>query len=269
MPARGPPAGCHAEFVTTTLTRAQHLEGLRAAMLAFVRYAERAGLDAPVPTCPDWSVRDLVAHQGMVHRWSAASLRGERVADVDALERAGRRDPDPLEWLRDGAIELVSAIVEAPEDVRTVVFLNDAPPPREFWARRQCHETTVHAADALAAALGRYPRGDETWIDPAVAVDGIDELLTGFLTRPKSRLRTDEPLLLGVQATDTGDAWRMALSPRPAVTERVADVADCEVVVRGTVAGLYLTLWNRADDAEVEGAEDLTWWRDPSAVTWG
>ncbi|WP_425490128.1 maleylpyruvate isomerase N-terminal domain-containing protein [Nocardioides ginsengisegetis] len=23
----------------------------------------------PVPTCPDWTVRHLVAHQGMVHRW--------------------------------------------------------------------------------------------------------------------------------------------------------------------------------------------------------
>ena len=52
----------------TELLPAQHLEGLRAAMVAFVRYAERAGLDAPVPTCPGWSVRDLVAHQDTGNR---------------------------------------------------------------------------------------------------------------------------------------------------------------------------------------------------------
>ena len=32
------------------------------------RPRRRAGLDAPVPTAPGWNVRDLVAHQGMVHR---------------------------------------------------------------------------------------------------------------------------------------------------------------------------------------------------------
>ena len=268
MHERGGTWGCHCAEVTTRLTQAQHLEGLREAMLAFVRYAERAGLGAPVPTCLDWSVRDLLAHQGMVHRWAGANLRGEEPADVAALEAAGRADPDPLEWLREGAIELVSAIVQAPDDVRTVVFLNNAPPPREFWARRQCHETTMHAVDALSAALGRLPRGDETWIGADLAVDGIDELLAGFLTRAKSRLRTDEPLALGVETTDTGDAWRMQLSARPAKTTRVRDVDDCEVVVRGSAAGLYLTLWNRADDAEVDGADDLAWWRHPAAVRW-
>ena len=128
----------------------------------------------------------------MVHRWAAANLRG-RTIEIDATERAGRRAPSPVDWLRDGAIDLVAAITEAPDDVRTIVFLNDAPGPRAFWARRQCHETTIHAVDALAGALGRYPTAADTWIDPAVALDGIDELLAGFMTRNKSRLRSDEP----------------------------------------------------------------------------
>ena len=88
----------------TELPLPRHLEGLRAAMVAFVRYADRAGLDAPVPTCPDWTVRDLVAHQGMVHRWAAALVRGERRRRRRTrVEAAGRAEPDPLEWLRDGA----------------------------------------------------------------------------------------------------------------------------------------------------------------------
>jgi hypothetical protein len=39
--------------MSTDLPLAAHLEGLRAALVAFVRYADRAGLRAPVPTCPE------------------------------------------------------------------------------------------------------------------------------------------------------------------------------------------------------------------------
>ena len=78
----------------TSLTRAQHLDGLRVALQAFARHAGRAGLEADVPTCPDWTVRRLIGHQGMVHRWAAANLRGRSI-EVDATERAGRRSPEP------------------------------------------------------------------------------------------------------------------------------------------------------------------------------
>ena len=72
--------------MSTDLPLAAHLEGLRAALVAFTRYVDHAGLRAPVPTCPDWTVRNLVAHQGMVHRWAAAIVRGERL-DPDAASR--------------------------------------------------------------------------------------------------------------------------------------------------------------------------------------
>ena len=113
--------------VPTSLTIDQHLAALRDAVSAFARHAQAAGLDVPVPTCPDWTVRRLIGHQGMVHRWAAANLRGSSI-EIDATERAGRRAPSPVDWLRDGAIDLVAAITEAPDDVRTIVFLNDAPP---------------------------------------------------------------------------------------------------------------------------------------------
>ena len=247
----------------TQLSAARHLDGLRAAMLAFVRYAERAGLAAPVPTCPDWNVRKLVAHQGMVHRWAAAHLRGER-CDPDAVERAGLTEADPLEWLADGAIELATAWSQAPRDVRTVVFLNDAPGPKEFWARRQCHETTIHAVDALAASLGRAPRAEETWVDAELAADGIDELLCGFHTRNKSRLRTDEPGLLVVAPDDRDEWWEVRLSPDPAVSRRRTGPAEeGDWTLTGPAVELYLRLWNRGADAV-----DVAGWRARAQVTW-
>ena len=250
----------------TQLTTAQHLAGLSEAMRAFVRYADRAGLEAWVPTCPDWTVLDLVAHQGMVHRWAAALLGGERPTDdeVAAYEASGRGSEHPLRWLADGAAALAEAVNGASDDVEALVFLNDAPPAREFWARRQCHETTMHAVDALAASLGRPPRPDEVWIDPELAGDGIDELLGGFLTRPRSRLRCDEDALLVVAPDDLADWWEVDMGPRPAVTTRRTtgdespDDADWELT--GGAVELYLRLWNRTEPPEE--------WRRLTAVTW-
>jgi uncharacterized protein (TIGR03083 family) len=251
--------------VPTQLTTAQHLAGLSEAMRAFVRYADRAGLEARVPTCPDWTVLDLVAHQGMVHRWAAALLRGERPTDeeVAAYETSGRESEDPLAWLGRGAAALGEAVTLAPADVAAPVFLNDAPAAREFWARRQCHETTIHAVDALAASLGRAPRPDEVWIDPELAGDGIDELLGGFLTRPRSRLRCDDDATLVVCPDDRSEWWEVSMGPRPAATTRrsgvdVPDDADWELT--GTAVELYLRLWNRTDPPEE--------WRRLTAVTW-
>ena len=247
----------------TQLTTTRHVDGLREALRAFTAYARRAGLEAPVPTCPEWTVLDLVAHQGMSHRCATALLKGERPDDetVQAYVAAGRAAEEPLAWLAQGVEELALALDEAPEEVVAPVFLNDAPPVRAFWARRECHETTIHAVDALAACLGRAPRADEVWVDPELAGDGIDELLGGFLTRPGSRLRCAEDSLLVVRPDDLAEWWQVALGPRPAVTSRCSvgepDEADWELT--GGAVELYLRLWNRLDPPDD--------WRRLTAVT--
>lgn len=258
----------------TTLQLRDHLEGVRVAMVAMVRSTERAGLRASVPTTPDWTVRRLLAHQGMVHRWAAAAVRGEAVTgpaavDPSTWEQEGVDAPDPLEWLRDGAIEVVTALATAPADLRAPVFLADAPAPREFWARRQCHETTIHAVDALSAELGRRPRSaDASWITTAVALDGIDELLTGFLPRPQSGLRSDQGQRVAVRPTGSDVAWVVEVSERPPVTTRVAPAdADGDTVLDGDPVALHLSLWNRSD--EVTPGGDWSVWRDGARVRWG
>lgn len=204
--------------------------------------AQRAGTEALVPTCPEWRVADLLRHTGSVHRWATGYVAqgpSERTPFPDAPELAGE---ELLAWFREGHATLVRTLTEAPADARCWTFLPTVPSsPLAFWARRQAHETTVHRMDA-EAALG-VPFGA---VDPHLAEDGIEELLTGFHARPQSRVRTAEPRVMRVRATDTGAVWTVHLSQEPARTVRgdaYAEEADCTLT--GEASWLYSALWNR------------------------
>ncbi len=229
--------------------------------------AEQAGTDAKVPTCPGWQVRDLVRHTGAVHRW-ATSYVAERHVSPQRL--GGLPDLDGsalLTWFREGHRTLVDTLASAPPDVECWSFM-PAPSPLAFWARRQAHETAVHRVDAQSA-LGAAP----TPLAQDFATDGIDELLLGFHARAKSQVRTAEPRVLRVRATDRDDAvWTVRLSSEPPAAERTtnqtdqtAQEADCEVT--GPAAALYLALWNRQPFPGVSGDPVLAaLWQEKSAV---
>lgn len=246
-----------------------HGDGIGAAWTVLSEHALRSGPEAEVVTCPGWRIRDLLAHQGMVHRWAAAVLRGTPPVEVDAdaFEREGREALDQRAWLDAGAKDLLQALVDAPEDLDVPFFLADAPPARQAWARRQCHETTVHAVDAMSASLGRPPRAAETWIRPALAADGLDELLTGFAPRRRHRLRSAEPVTVLVETTDTGHAWTLRVSDNPVTTLRER-TTDADVTLTGTAAGLYLGLWNRGDELAASDQGFLARWREQLRITW-
>lgn len=229
--------------------------------------ANEVGLAAKVPTCPTWTVAHLVAHQAMVHRWATAHLRGH---DPDAVpgQTELRARPDLLEYYGTGLGELVAALRAAPADLQAMTFLNDVTDARTFWARRQAHETTVHAIDALAAVVGRVPSVDEAGVPAQVADDGIDELLRGFFTRGKSRLYDGTPATMLVSATDTGRSWFVLVDERLTVLDEPTDT-PADVSLTGQAAALYLALWNRGDDIEVAGDHSLvTRWRTTQRIRW-
>ncbi|MEU8956424.1 maleylpyruvate isomerase family mycothiol-dependent enzyme [Streptomyces sp. NPDC048518] len=247
------------------------------------RAAAEAGSDAKVPTCPDWQVRDLLQHTGMVHRWAAAFIRERRTA-----YRLGGELPDLdgdalVEWFREGHAALVDTLRSAPPDVQCWAFL-PAPSPLAFWARRQANETTIHRVDAESARGGQLSA-----IDAEFAVDGIEELLLGLHARKKSRVRSAAPRVLRVRATDVPDAsgasgpsgpsgpsdapdssgeriWTVRLSDGPPVTERGATAA-ADGEVSGPAARLYPALWNRLPFPQVTGDHTLAeLWREKSAI---
>lgn len=235
--------------------------------------AQRVLPSDPVPTCPGWTVQDLLLHLGGVHRWAATivdnCLTENLSADEEASVMAGPAGATELTgWFKEGAGRLAGSLQSAPEDLRAFVFLKNAPAPRLFWARREAHETTIHRVDALASRLGRIPSTNEAGITAEVALDGIDELLTGFVPRRSSRLRTDEPFSVTIAPTDADVAWTVAVSDQPPVVTRAAD-PQAQGVVSGTASALYLGLWNRGDDIAENGTVDaLGHWREQVRVSW-
>lgn len=128
--------------------------------------------DLPIATCPDWSLRELAAHLGRVHRW-AAEIVVARAAQripfdaVPGIQYPEERAAQPA-WLTGGADRLIKAIAEAGS---AEVWAFGTMAPATFWARRQAHETMVHRVDAELAA------GRAAVLDAALAADGIDEWL--------------------------------------------------------------------------------------------
>jgi uncharacterized protein (TIGR03083 family) len=199
--------------------------------------------DAPVPSCPDWLMRDLVQHHGGVHRWATAFVAGAvaspKDVDFEALTTPAPTDGELVAWFEQGHAALVSTLRQAPPDVACWSFMA-APSPLAFWARRQAHETAIHRVDAELAA-GRSPSD----VTPAFGSDGVDEILTGFAPRRSATLKADPARTLVVCCDDTSAAWRLTIGPDQVAAAALEGSGQGDCVVRGGASHLYHALWNR------------------------
>lgn len=197
----------------------------------FAAVLAEGDLDAAVPTCPRWTLRDLADHLGGVHQWARhAVVEGDAkgVATSPPQDRAG-----VVAWYADSARGLVDTLAATPVDAPAWAF-GPEPKVAGFWRRRQVHETVMHTYDALAA-LGR--EGD--WrISPALAWDGIDEVATMFYPR-QVRLGRTEPLAGTLRITPSDPELA------DVVPLRIGD-ADPVVDLRARASVLLRALWHRA-----------------------
>ena len=232
------------------------------------RFAAAVAMTDPatvVPTCPQWSHRELALHLGEVHRWAALTI--EHPGTKPPADVLGPLpDANDLEaWLRRGSSALVDTLRDADPNGKYFTFLADPPSPLTFWARRQAHETAMHRVDAQISS------GMVDAYTPEFAADGVDELLTGFIPRPHMKLRSPHPLTLQVVAADVAGAWHLSISPEPVITTRGSLLpADC--VVRGTANDILLALWNRTttESVDVSGQADIVdLFCDSIHIRWG
>ena len=253
---------------------AEHLGALRRQGELMADAAERAGLDAAVPPCAPWLVKDLLRHTGYIHRWAARHITEcpDHVLDgppEEEILRGGAADAGLLAWFRAGHAALTETLATADPALECATFMA-APSPLAFWARRQAHETAIHRADAESAsgAVPDYAR--------EFAADGIDELIMGFGRRRKYQPGSVGGGRLRMLAADTGDAWLIEahegrLQPRRGTAD---DPEGAECTVSGPASGVYLYLWNRADAARagvtVTGDPALlAAWQASVRVRWG
>ncbi|HVE62808.1 MAG TPA: maleylpyruvate isomerase family mycothiol-dependent enzyme [Mycobacteriales bacterium] len=221
------------------MTPEDYLRHLRADA---ARLAEVAAprLREPVPSCPEWDVAALVEHVAMVYQHKIACMRSGRPSEWPPETPGG----DVVEWLSSSLDELVGELTTRGPDAPSYTWY---PPDQTvgFWFRRMAQETAVHRVDAeLAAGAGHV-----TPIDPALATDGIDELLVAFLGGDWS----DEPVLaasgstVAVRTTSSTPAgvadasWELALLPTAVPVSRGGSAAD--LTVAGDPHSLLLWLW--------------------------
>jgi uncharacterized protein (TIGR03083 family) len=243
---------------------ADHIDAIHREGVLMAAAIVRGDLDATVPTCPDWTLRELAHHLGRTHHWAAAHVEKARLEPLTEAEQEAEwgempGDTDAGAWYRAANARLVAALRAAPPDLSCWTFL-PAPSPLAFWARRQAHETAIHRADAqgVSGPVDRVPAD--------FAVDGIDELVMGFFSRGR-RLRSNEPRTLAVR---TGDlCWMVHIGPEGPRGERGDGPADC--VVRGDAVDLYYALWNRGllGDLDISGDRSLVdLWTARATVRW-
>lgn len=212
----------------------------------------------PIPTCPEWKLRQLATHVGRGQRWAAEIVMRrspEFIAYRDVPD--GRLPDDPAaraDWLNAGASLLIDAVRDGSSEK---VWAFSGLRPAGFWARRMAHETGVHLADAELAV------GRDIMLATDLAADGIDEWLE-MATGDAG----DEPPLrdgqtLHVHATDEGldgaGEW-LVRGTQSGLTVEPGHV-KADVAVRGPAAKLLLVLVRRLPPdepgVEVLGDQEL------------
>ncbi|MER7444468.1 maleylpyruvate isomerase N-terminal domain-containing protein [Micromonospora avicenniae] len=260
------------------LTFSDHLRVIDERSAAFrAAVAAAPSLDVPVPSCPDWTLFDLVQHLGMGRRRTAAIVAAgpadapPEKAVWDDGTGAPREREALLAWWTESVERLTSALREAGPDRGCWTFWGDSQSPETSgaWARRQVTEIAVHTYDAQLALGDPKPLPDE------VALDGFDDCQ--FTLCSTDVAWPHEPAVVDYHATE-GRSWRLRLSRDGAQAARLgapaasADPDTADVSARGTASDLVLFFYGRippdSPKLELDGDrrifDQLIAW-DPSA----
>jgi uncharacterized protein (TIGR03083 family) len=236
--------------------------------------AARGGLHAPVPSCPGWSVADLVVHTGGVHRAQAdlvrtlaqepRGIRREMFASVPGLLEwlegstlmGGQSDldaiPDGLiEWFEEGALLLEEVLREADPDAPVWSWSSEN--RVAHYLRMLPIETSVHRWDAQRAHDRTEP------IERDLAEDGIGQTFEVML--PFRRKQMEVPRGSGerylFEQMDGNGVWLVHFDGDAVSIE--CHLGPADVTVQGAASDLFLFLWHRlpASHLDVAGNRPL------------
>jgi uncharacterized protein (TIGR03083 family) len=244
----------------TSLLPFPELLDLIAERSAALRHAVGEGdVEARVPGCPDWSLRDLVAHLGAVQRWWAHVVT---TGPADSAPPFDEGDPtgDLLTWSAESTAMLIDALrVAGPDrDCWTWWGASEAPMTSGAVARHQVQEAAVHAWDAQETVGKPEP------VPAAVAVDTIDEMLV--VTLGSLGAWPHRPARIALSAVE-GPTWLVDLTPSGARSDPAAG-GEPLATLRGSASDLVLALYTRIPldridvDGDREAVEEFLAWTD-------
>ena len=214
---------------------------------AYLGAARTAGIDAPVPSCPEWKIADLVAHLGRIHHFVGALALDPAINVGELWEGSLPGDGiDLIAWAEDGAIKVADGLAKAGPGVAMWSWAGQSADSgywtSDFWARRQAHETAMHRWDAQGAAGSPAP------IDRVLAVDGIDEYLELSALRGGSVRGSGETIHL--HCTDGDGEWMLRRTTDG--LEFTHEHGKGDVAARGTANDLLLMLSGRLEPNALE-----------------
>ncbi|MBX7449426.1 maleylpyruvate isomerase family mycothiol-dependent enzyme [Mycolicibacterium sp. 3033] len=236
----------------------------RAALLeqtrAFGDLIRTADPATPVPTCGDWTLKQLFRHVGRGNRWAAQIILERRNQELDPREvRDGRPPDDPdaaADWLMAGAELISNAIDRVGPETRVWTFVG--PRPAGWWIRRRLHEATVHRADA-ALALGAPFE-----LSPDLAADALSEWIDRATEDRRRAPALDRGNSIHLHATDTDlgptGEWMIVHDEEGLWWSH--DHGKGSVALRGPAKDLLLAIVRRVStaDAGLEVHGDTTVW---------
>lgn len=230
--------------------------------------ASAPSLDAQVPTCPEWTLFDLVRHLGEGRRsWAATVAAGPAATAKSAPEGAPtvpREREALLAWLAASTQELLDALREAGPDRGCWTWWGTSQSPQTCGAvaRHQLQEIAVHTYDAQITVGAPQPLPEEA------ALDGVEDFLSTCCAT--SSAWPHKPTAFDFLATE-GPSWRLTVEgdgarftclPAPGATPATVageshDAAGASV--RGTASELVLFMYDRipADSLQIDGDAGL------------
>jgi uncharacterized protein (TIGR03083 family) len=222
--------------------------------------ASAPSLDVQVPSCPEWTLSDLVQHLGAGRRrWATIVAAGPDAGPppkpTGALATAQDREA-LLAWLAAATQELLDA-------------LQESGPDRGCWtpwgptqltntcgsvARHQAQEIAVHTYDAQLAVGAPQPLPAEA------ALDGVEENL--FITCFTRSAWPHKPTAFDFHATE-GRSWRLTVDGDGARTTRLSATGEdpdaAGLSLRGPASDLVLYQYQRisVDSLQLDGDPGL------------
>ena len=220
-------------------------------------------LGTDVPSCPGWTMHDLVGHCGEVYAHKTAALRlGRAPRDGESALAPGSSAGTAVVDFHDAQLaELTKELAERGPDGETWTWF-----PGEhstgFWFRRMAQEALVHRVDGELAAGGLVGV-----VDPVLAADGVEEVLEWFAGHPGVLAHSASRAgAAGEVYVDAGDhAFVVELRDDGHAVREVDPLlgldsgGTVDAVLRGSAADLDLLLWGRPTSNEVaeEGDHDV------------